>query len=259
MRRLIGMLAVGAVGLSVALAARTAEAICHPDAVRSGPTCIDRYEASVWKVPPTKPGLITKIKKGTVTLADLTSPGAVAAGVVQLGLAAGDLIAAGCKDFYAVSIAGVTPAHDINWFQAAAAARNSGKRLPSNAAWQAAALGTPDPGTDNGTTDCNIITAGAVTATGSRSNCVSDVGAFDMVGNLWEWVADWVPPFNGSCAAALFAGDDNCLAGTGQAAGTSALIRGGDLVDGTDAGVFAVFGNGTPSIAFSHVGFRAAR
>src|SRR5712691_13076497 len=62
----------------------------------------------------------------------------------------------GCVNFYAVSIPGVTPSGFITWFEAAAAARNSGKRLPTNAEWQAAALGTPDPGTDNGTTDCNI-------------------------------------------------------------------------------------------------------
>ncbi|MGH7429591.1 MAG: hypothetical protein ACREJ4_14720, partial [Candidatus Methylomirabilaceae bacterium] len=165
MRRLIGVLVVGIVGLSLGWGAPAAEAICPPDAVESGTTCIDTYEASVWKVPPTKPGLIRKIKDGTVALANLTSPAAAAAGVVQLGLAAGDLVAAGCpadaagcKDFYAVSIAGVTPSAFLNWFQAAAAARNSRKRLPSNAEWQAAALGTPDPGTDNGTTDCNITT-----------------------------------------------------------------------------------------------------
>ena len=108
MRRLIGMLAVGSVGLSLGWAAPAAEAAkkCPPDSVQSGNTCIDKYENSVWET--TNAGLIKKIKKGKATLADLT-----AAGAVQLGLAAGDLIAAGCpldaagcKDFYAVSIAG---------------------------------------------------------------------------------------------------------------------------------------------------------
>ena len=51
----------------------------------------------------------------------------------------------GCKNIFALSLPGVIPARSINYFIAAAACRNSGKRLPSNAEWQAAALGTPDP------------------------------------------------------------------------------------------------------------------
>ena len=104
--------------------------------------------------------------------------------------------AAGCTNVYVVSIAGVRPAAFHNWFQALAAARNSFKRLPTNAEWQAAAFGTPDPeprAGDNGSTTCNIHAAGDQSLTGSRSNCVSDVGAFDMVGNVWEWVADAIP------------------------------------------------------------------
>src|SRR5207245_3147207 len=137
---------------------------------------------------------------------------AIAAGVVQLGLVAGDLAASGCPvtangcvDFYAVSIAGVTPSRFINWFQAVAAARNSLKRLPTNQEWQAAALGTPD------SAPCNVSSSLAVT--GNAAGCVSDVGAFDMVGNVYEWVADWVPRST-TCVPSLFGTDDqNCLAG----------------------------------------------
>jgi hypothetical protein len=85
----------------------------------------------------------------------------------------------------------------ITWFQAQEACANAGKRLPSNAEWQVAANGTPDPGPDNGTTDCNTASTFAVALTGSRSNCVSARRAFDMVGNLYEWVADWVPASTG--------------------------------------------------------------
>src|SRR5712691_6610210 len=76
----------------------------------------------------------------------------------------------GCVNFYAVSIAGVTPSRFITWFQAAAAARNAGKRLPTNAEWQAAALGTPDG-------VCNTSSF-VPAATGSAAGCVSAVGAF---------------------------------------------------------------------------------
>jgi len=217
----------------------------------------------VWRT--TNADVIQKIKDGTVTLDDLTN-----AGAIQLGLASGDLAAPaagcpitgnGCKNVYAVSIPDVMPAAYITWFQAAAAARNAGKRLPTNAEWQAAALGTPDPGTEIVTTDCNVST-GSTVVTGSRINCLSDVGAFDMVGNVWEWVADWMP-LTGSCAAELFpgTGDWNCLAGPVAASGggTGALLRGGGR-NGTLAGVFTIAATISPTNGtFPDFGFRAAR
>lgn len=237
---------------------------CPPDAVRSGPTCIDTYEASVWEIPPDNAATIAKIKAGRVTLADLSAAG------FQRGAASDDYGAGcpesgnGCKNFYAVSIPGVTPSRFLTWFQAAAAARNAGKRLPTNAEWQAAALGTPDPGVSAaGSQHCNTANGGgggshAVVPTGSRSNCVSDVGAFDMVGNLREWVADWVPVSTG-CVPALFAGDENCLAGASTTEGPSALIRGGAFHFGASAGVFAVNAGFTPTETDRGFGFRAAR
>lgn len=237
-------------------------ATCSQDSVLSGITCIDTYEASVWKT--TDASVIEKIRFGTVTLADLT-----AAGAAYLGVSIEDYVNAGCPktgngcmDVYAVSISGVKPSQFINWFQASAVARNSGKRLPTNAEWQAAALGTPD------TADCNFSSSGPA-LTGALTKCVSNVGAFDMVGNLWEWVADWVPlstvPGETHCAAALFSGtgDDNCLVGASTSEGPGALIRGGAFNSGTKAGVFAVFGGVTPDYSNNAdppvIGFRAAR
>jgi hypothetical protein len=57
-----------------------------------------------------------------------------------------------------------------------------------------AAAGTPE-GTGDGTTGCRSdITHPAIDGfvpTGNAgANCVSTAGAFDMVGNMWEWVAD---------------------------------------------------------------------
>lgn len=55
-----------------------------------------------------------------------------------------------------------------------------GKRLPTPEEWFIAALGTPD------SNDCNI--EGSLGKTGSFGGCYSGVGAYDMVGNVWEWV-----------------------------------------------------------------------
>src|SRR5262249_41000155 len=57
---------------------------------------------------------------------------------------------------------------------------------------------------------------GSTVATGSRSSCVSADGAFDMVGNVWEWVAEWVPRSTGCgtwTAAVSLTGDYQCLVG----------------------------------------------
>ena len=80
-----------------------------------------------------------------------------------------------------------------------------------------------------------------------------------MVGNLYEWVAEWVP-LPTACVTALFGtGDDNCLAGASTAAGPGALLRGGSFISGSAAGVFAVGGGRSPSDAFLVGGFRGAR
>ena len=267
-RSMLGLLVVF-FGLYLGLATPAgAAAKCPADSVKVGPVCVDKFEASVWEIPnvPANKGLINKVKKGTATLANLTSASAIANGVVQRGVASDDYGAGcpdtgnNCVDFYAVSIPGVKPSAFITWFQASAAARNLGKRLLTNAEWQGAAADTFDPGTDNGTTDCNISAAGAVVDTGSRFSCRSQWDVFDMVGNLQEWVADWVP-HSTVCVAALFAGDFNCLAGASTTFGPGALIRGGHFANGTSAGVFAVDGRGTPSVAGVGIflGFRAGR
>jgi formylglycine-generating enzyme required for sulfatase activity len=55
---------------------------------------------------------------------------------------------------------------------------------------------------DNGTTDCNVSAAGTAVNTGSRANCKSAWGLFDMMGNINEWVAHWVDldPTRRTCA-----------------------------------------------------------
>jgi formylglycine-generating enzyme required for sulfatase activity len=167
------------------------------------------------------------------------------------------------NDIYAVSLPDVTPSMFITWFQAQQACTNAGKRLPSNAEWQAAVAGTPDPGPDNGTTDCNTSRTDEVALTGSRSRCVSACGAFDMVGNLFEWVADWAPrsPVCGGrwSAGVSPTGDLQCLAGAATTGEPGALIRGGVFFDSTSAGPLSVAGDNGPSNASGGIGFRCAR
>src|SRR6185436_12933176 len=158
--------------------------------------CVDKYEASLWEIPAPRVDLICKVIDGTATLKDLTLPGVRQVGHPDppFGHAAipGSFRAEGAyaTPLYAASIPGVLPSTDISAYQAWAACGFSSKRLPTTSEWTAAATGTPEhPTNDSG--DCNTgagtISAGGPVKTGSRSGCVSSVGAFDMVGNVSEW------------------------------------------------------------------------
>jgi hypothetical protein len=232
---------------------------CPTDSMPAGPVCVDKFEASIWHT--TNARLIGKIKQGTVILADLT-----AANAIQLGASSDDYATVGCQpngngcgNIYAVSIAGVKPSRFMTWFQATTAARNSGKRLLTNAEWQTAALGTPDTGLVIGADDCNTFGFGGADLTGARSNCVSSVGIFDMVGNVAEWVADWVVR-SVDCNWSPFSDDTLCItyATTNTPLG---FARGGAFDEGAggrDAGPFSG-GSANLSIGSQYVGFRATR
>ena len=151
---------------------------------------------------------------------------------------------------YAVSVAGVRPTTCTSWFQATQACRLAGKRLVRNDQWQDAAAGTPDPGTaDDHATTCNTTrpsSAVDLVLTGSRAACRSSWGAFDMIGNAQEWVADWVTLAE-QCNASWLADDFACVGAPSQPGVPGALVRGGGFLDGQGAGVFNVRGDFDPS------------
>ena len=221
--------------------------------VKVGATCVDVFEASVWS----------------------TSTGGTQHGAAADDYPCGDdgNDCTGATAIYARSQVGVTPSRFITWFQAQQACANAGKRLLTNAEWQMAAAGTPDPGVSAaGSEDCNTANGGGsgvddVVPTGSRDNCVSNHGVTDMGGNLNDWVADWIPAAP-PCSPTLFgSGDSNCMTldpnSSFTPSGPAALIRGGDFINGTKSGIFAVNGGVRPddadAISDGLVGFRCAR
>lgn len=240
---------------------------CAPDAVVSGTVCMDRYEATVWRVPQpagANKGLVKKIQQGKAKVKDL-----VAGGASQLGVMSDDYAPCAdngqncANDIFAVSLPQAIPSAYVTWFQAQVACENSAKRLPTNVEWQGAVVGTPDPGPDDGVSDCNTVATFSVAPAGSRASCVSARGAFDMVGNLWEWVGDWVPRSAG-CGdwnvGISPTDDEQCFGGAALTGEPGALLRGGSFVGlETQAGPFTINGGFGPSAAYVDIGFRCAR
>jgi formylglycine-generating enzyme required for sulfatase activity len=213
--------------------------------VRVGPTCIDKYENSLWTAP----------KGGT----QLITPQEISGACPFNGQPLGD---ADCEDFYARSVPGVLPAGDVTWHQAQQALANSGKRLPSNSEWQTAVSGTPD------SIACNVETGPGAGRdnTGANPDCVSRFGAFDMVGNVNEMVGDWgeeAPDCENFTAG--FGSDSSCY-GRGDGDSVSRfpmfLLRGGSFSGqdgGTNAGPFHVSANDSLGSTAPDYGFRGAR
>ncbi len=184
----------------------------------------------------------------------------------------------------AVSRGGRVPWRHISQSQAEAACRASGKYLPSNREWYAAAQGTPDVEADYaGPEDCNIDgnwpNGGGYGPTATGENCVSSIGAFDTVGNTWEWVdgtvtdgefqgvelpesgyitsvdSNGVPRTTDSDEPDPNYNGDELWRSKESAAG---VMRGGFYGSGSSAGVYAFHATMEPSFAGRAIGFRCA-
>ena len=170
---------------------------------------------------------------------------------------------------YACSIAGRYPSRRMTWFQAQQACTAAGKRLCTNAEWQAAVAGTPDPGPSDGQDGACVTEAPGPRINGGATLCRSNYGAEDMIGNLIEWVSDWLAspatdPNNAGSTfttwgpnygndfifnVASFASDSDSGS---VSARPSALRRGGGFLNspqtGENAGAFALTLYAAPSV-----------
>lgn len=170
----------------------------------------------------------------------------------------------------------------VSHTQAMRACSKAGKHLPSNQEWFLGSLGTPDRENGWNTLDCNVSknwNSQNKGFTGSGSLCISDAGAYDMIGNVWEWTLETVAqgtykgialPDEGYVASVNEEGipmateenpsplfnkdrfwiDKNIHTG---------IIRGGFWGSDSDAGRFALLSEIPPTFTGAAVGFRCAK
>lgn len=169
--------------------------------------------------------------------------------------------------------AGHVPWRYVSRDQAMQMCARSGKRLPTSEEWYLLSLGMADV-----ERACNVSSRN-LSKTGEYASCASPSGAYDVVGNVWEWVSDdvingmynarplpesgYVAQVDAEGVAVLVAEEGDPLFGNdyfwSRADGAYGMIRGGYYDSGTDAGMYTVHADTPPTAASAGVGFRCVK
>ena len=143
------------------------------------------------------------------------------------------------------------PRVGVSWYEADAYARWRGGRLPGEAQWEYAARGPQALIYPWGNTFQETLANVRGTRTkpvGSYPEGKSWIGALDMAGNVWEWVADWYD----EDAYGQSYGPDT----TGPTAGKTKVLRGGSWRHDQNAARSAARRHDGASSRDDYIGFR---
>lgn len=168
--------------------------------------------------------------------------------------------------------------HAIPWRfitrdQAMQMCARTGKRLPTSEEWYQLSLGMAN--VEGG---CNIDSK-KISESGMYEDCVAPSGAYDLVGNVWEWVSDDVIdgkyktselPSTGFVAQVDASGMATVVSEVQQELfdndyfwsrtdGAYGIIRGGYYDSGKDGGIYSVHADTPPTTSGTGIGFRCVK